>query len=418
MLLLNEYYDVGKLLDRHREFIPFFRYVADRKHSSFRRWAYIGDFRVYRSTEQAGEIRQELERHDLAKRQCRLVLWLESRKAIAEREGAAQLSQVYQPDLAKKAAVENAAVVITMTPPDEAIRPGHGEPTLMNLKKRRMSFIPEVNPKSFVLYFEKGVTGRSWSIRDYSVERIVKRFGPANLPWTAREIQERTVLSLDAPAVRAEDLAFWCDHTRQCNEQHAGLLHNLQPSSLVATSKVDNSTTSVRRLDGSSHKIHPRAFVSHSTQDHLFVEKFAADLRTNGVDVWFSKWEIKAGDSIRAKIEEGLDGCEYFIIVLSKNSMNGPWVHKELDAATVRNIGGNVRKIIPVRIEDCGDLPPGLASLCWEDFSNQPYDAAVKRVLESIFDIDLKPRIGSPPTDSGSGVRGSLSISQSTKGQH
>jgi TIR domain len=144
---------------------------------------------------------------------------------------------------------------------------------------------------------------------------------------------------------------------------------------------------------------HPRAFVSHSTQDHPFVERFATDLRQNGVDAWYSGWEIKPGDSIRAKIDEGLEGCEYFIIVLSKSSISRPWVHSELDAATVRKLSGKVRKIIPVKIEDCGDLPPTLGSLCWEDFSNQPYEGALKRVLDSIFERDGRPALGQPRPD-------------------
>src|ERR1022692_3166371 len=144
----------------------------------------------------------------------------------------------------------------------------------------------------------------------------------------------------------------------------------------------------VRRLmsEGSTEQYHPKAFISHATLDHPFVEKLAVDLRANGVDAWFSKWEIKAGDSIRGRIEEGLDRCEYFIIVLSKNSISRPWVQTELDAATVNKLNGKVKKIIPVKIEDCGDLPPILRSLCWEDFSEQPYQSALKRVLDSIFD--------------------------------
>ena len=145
------------------------------------------------------------------------------------------------------------------------------------------------------------------------------------------------------------------------------------------------------------HPHHPKAFVSHATQDHPFVEKFAADLRTNGVDAWFSKWEIRPGDSIRAKIDEGLEDCEHFIIVLSKSSINRPWVQSELDAATIRKLDGKVRKIIPIKIEDCGDLPPTLGALLWEDFSNQPYEAALNRVLESIFDVDVRPPLGKPP---------------------
>ncbi len=141
---------------------------------------------------------------------------------------------------------------------------------------------------------------------------------------------------------------------------------------------------------------HPKAFVSHATQDHPFVDKFATDLRAHGIDTWFSKWEIKPGDSIRTKIEEGLEGCEYFVIILSRNSIGRPWVQTELDAATIRKLNGKVRKIIPVKIENCGDLPPTLASLCWEDFSNQPYEAAFKRVKDSIFEIDSRPPLRKP----------------------
>src|ERR1017187_4595582 len=152
------------------------------------------------------------------------------------------------------------------------------------------------------------------------------------------------------------------------------------------------------RPNDSPNPHHPKAFVSHSTQDRSFVESFAADLRQHGVDAWYSGWEIKPGDSIRAKIEEGLEDCEYFIIVLSKSSIHRPWVQAELDAATIRKLNGKVRKIIPVKIEDCGDLPPTLGSLCWEDFSNQPYDLALNRILHSIFDTTNKPPIGLPPT--------------------
>ena len=120
-------------------------------------------------------------------------------------------------------------------------------------------------------------------------------------------------------------------------------------------------------------------------------------MRANGVDAWFSKWEIKPGDSIPSKIDEGLEECEYFIIVLSKSSIGRPWVKTELDAATMRKNSGKVRKIIPIKIDDCGDLRPTLASLCWEDFSNQPYEAALKRVLDSIFEVDVRPPLGNRP---------------------
>jgi len=80
VLLLNDYYDDGKLLDQHREYIPFFRYLSDRKHPSFGLWEYIGEYRVSKSTEMPYEISRELERLGHPTRPCRLVLWLESRR--------------------------------------------------------------------------------------------------------------------------------------------------------------------------------------------------------------------------------------------------------------------------------------------------------------------------------------------------
>jgi len=54
----------------------------------------------------------------------------------------------------------------------------------------------------------------------------------------------------------------------------------------------------------------PRAFISHTTQNRAFVEKFAAALRTNGIDAWYAGWEIKLGGSFRARLDQGLADCE------------------------------------------------------------------------------------------------------------
>lgn len=45
----------------------------------------------------------------------------------------------------------------------------------------------------------------------------------------------------------------------------------------------------------------PSLFLSHSSADKTFVEKLAKDLEGVGVNVWFDKWEIKVGDSLRGR---------------------------------------------------------------------------------------------------------------------
>ena len=222
-------------------------------------------------------------------------------------------------------------------------------------------------------------------------------------------------LDLDYPLVDAldkEGLRFFLQHLRDlgCIDTGPKYINNVrltvkgwdrlevvrENQRMTDTAAATSATTEEPR--GGQH---PKAFVSHSMQDRSFVEQLAKDLRTSGVDTWYSGWEIKPGDSLRAKIEQGMGGCEFFIIILSKDSISRPWVQTELDAATTGKILGKVRKIIPVKIEDCGDLPPTLASLCWEDFSNQPYEAALKRVLDSIFERDIRPPLGAPPRAGG-----------------
>jgi hypothetical protein len=177
------------------------------------------------------------------------------------------------------------------------------------------------------------------------------------------------------------------------------------PSVAPVQAAIVGTATVQAKLDSSPQKIatplptNPTAFVSHSSKDLPFVERFVADLWEVGVKAWYSRWEIKPGDSIPAKIDQGIKECEFFIVVLSKNSVHAPWVQNELQAASARKVSGKVRKIIPITIDDCDDFPPMIESLCREDFAKQPYEVALKRVLDSIFDVDVRPQLGKRPAE-------------------
>ena len=47
-------------------------------------------------------------------------------------------------------------------------------------------------------------------------------------------------------------------------------------------------------------------FLSYSSKDAAVVRPLAERLRADGLRVWFDEWEIKPGDSIPAKIDQGL----------------------------------------------------------------------------------------------------------------
>jgi hypothetical protein len=48
-------------------------------------------------------------------------------------------------------------------------------------------------------------------------------------------------------------------------------------------------------------------FLSHRAKDKAVVRPLAKRLRKDGLKVWLDEWGLKPGDSIPAKIEEGLE---------------------------------------------------------------------------------------------------------------
>jgi len=160
----------------------------------------------------------------------------------------------------------------------------------------------------------------------------------------------------------------------------------------------------------------PIVFVSHASDDkERFVLDFAEMLRKNGVDAWVDKWEMNPGDKLIEKIfDHGIANAKAFIAVISKISINKPWVREELDAALVRRIEGNT-KLIPVVIDDC-EVPLVLRSTIWvkiKDLSN--YDKEFQQILAAIFDHSEKPPIGPAPSyvAVASTTIGNLSLTES-----
>jgi hypothetical protein len=108
-------------------------------------------------------------------------------------------------------------------------------------------------------------------------------------------------------------------------------------------------------------------FLSHSSKDKDFVEKLANDLNKQGVGVWFDKWEIKVGDSIVEKINDGLSKNDYLAIILSPNSVNSNWVKKELNSSLMKQLSKKSVKVLPILYKDC-EIPDIIIDLKYADF--------------------------------------------------
>lgn len=132
----------------------------------------------------------------------------------------------------------------------------------------------------------------------------------------------------------------------------------------------------------------PKVFISYSSADRRFAEKLSTQLNTEGIDVWYDQWEIKVGDSIVQKINDGISSSDFLVVVLSKNSIKSKWVKEELASASIITISKGAF-ILPILLEKC-DLPPLLTHRRYANFADDPVQAfndlvsAIKNSPQSI----------------------------------
>jgi hypothetical protein len=126
----------------------------------------------------------------------------------------------------------------------------------------------------------------------------------------------------------------------------------------------------------------PKVFVSHSTLDRAFVEsEIVRFLGGHGVETWYSTNTIGTGESWERSIRAGLEGCDWFLVVLSPRSAQSEWVKDELAWAVEYRQG----KIIPVLVETCTpeDFHLRLARIQTIDFRSDAHEA--RRKLLTVF---------------------------------
>ncbi|MHC4474541.1 MAG: TIR domain-containing protein [Planctomycetota bacterium] len=93
-------------------------------------------------------------------------------------------------------------------------------------------------------------------------------------------------------------------------------------------------------------------FLSHSGKDKAVVRELAGRLKADGVRVWFAEWQIKAGDSIPAKIEEGLERSRVLVLCMSANAFGSDWATLESQTFRFRDPLNSERRFIPVRLDE------------------------------------------------------------------
>jgi hypothetical protein len=92
-------------------------------------------------------------------------------------------------------------------------------------------------------------------------------------------------------------------------------------------------------------------FLSHSTKDKPTAKAIATRLKKDGLRVWFDAWEIRPGDSIPAKIEEGLEASRVLVLCMSAHAFGSDWASLEASTFRFRDPLNKERRFIPLRLD-------------------------------------------------------------------
>ncbi len=125
----------------------------------------------------------------------------------------------------------------------------------------------------------------------------------------------------------------------------------------------------------------PTVFLSYSHKDKGIVSSIANELKAAGMNVWIDLSEIKWGDSIRDRIDRGLDSADCMVFFMSPSSISRSGTRAELDAILSRQFKGDRGAVVlPVLLENT-DIPPLLRNIKYLDLR----DGNVKRVANELI---------------------------------
>jgi hypothetical protein len=92
-------------------------------------------------------------------------------------------------------------------------------------------------------------------------------------------------------------------------------------------------------------------FLSHANQDRGLVDSLAEVMRRHGFPVWYSQTNILGAQQWHDEIGAALRRCDWFLVVLSPQSVESIWVKREVVYAFEHDRYDN--KIVSVIYQSC-----------------------------------------------------------------
>ena len=132
-------------------------------------------------------------------------------------------------------------------------------------------------------------------------------------------------------------------------------------------------------------------FLSHSSHDRRMAARLAATVTAHGLSVWYSPTEIVGAQQWHDEIGKALSRCDWFMVILSPQSVTSKWVKRELLFA-LQNDRYNDH-IVPILDQACDYtmLSWTLSSIQMVDFSHDFADGC-RRLLQ-VWRVDYNSEL-------------------------
>ncbi|MCL5772673.1 MAG: toll/interleukin-1 receptor domain-containing protein [Actinobacteria bacterium] len=154
-------------------------------------------------------------------------------------------------------------------------------------------------------------------------------------------------------------------------------------------------------------------FICHASEDKInIIRPLIEGFDKNKISYWFDEADIKWGDSLTGKVNEGLRISKYVLVVLSPNFILKPWPEREFYAALNMESSSGEVKVLPLLVGSEKEKKEILERYpLINDKKYLPWDLSIDNILsellsrleekshkleqqyKEIIDFDLPPKI-------------------------
>lgn len=136
-------------------------------------------------------------------------------------------------------------------------------------------------------------------------------------------------------------------------------------------------------------------FLSYASEDRPVVEALRQELESAGVDVWFDRDQLEAGDDFEQKIRRNIQHCSLFVPLLSRHTLTSRrrFFRIEWNQAIrlSEQVNPSMRFIVPVAVDDVPPddegLPESFRRLHWYRLASAAIPQDLVTTLKDLFRV-------------------------------